>query len=105
VLVKGVRSTDIACRYGGEEFAVLLPETDLQRALERAERLRTQIRETSLSHRGLSLPPPTASFGVSEYPRSGETVDDFLKAADLALYQAKQTGRDRVCAAEPAREA
>ena len=104
VIVKGVRGTDIACRYGGEEFAVLLPETDLERALERAERLRTQIRETSLGHRGLSLPPPTASFGVSEYPRSGETVDDFLKAADLALYQAKQGGRDRVCAAEAVRE-
>src|SRR5262249_52013812 len=101
LIAKGVRVTDIACRYGGEELAVLLPESDLACALGRAELLRKQIRETSLSHRGRTLPPPTASFGVSEYRARGDSVDDFLKAADRALYRAKQGGRDRVCAAEP----
>jgi diguanylate cyclase (GGDEF)-like protein/PAS domain S-box-containing protein len=105
VIARSVRGTDIPCRYGGEELAVLLPESDLGCALERAELLRKQMRETSLSHRGRTLPPPTASFGVSEYPRHGENVDDFLKAADRALYRAKQEGRDRVRAAEPGKDA
>ena len=53
-----------------------------------------------LTHRGQSLPAPTASFGVSVYPRHGANLADFVKAADRALYAAKQAGRDRVCAAE-----
>jgi len=102
VIAKGVRVTDVACRYGGEELAVLLPEANLEYALERAEQLRKRIRETSLTHRGQVLPAPSASFGVSEFPRNGASIDEFLKAADRALYRAKQAGRDQVCAAEPA---
>ncbi len=100
IITKNVRPTDIACRYGGEELAVLLPEANLECALGRAELLRIAFREASLKHRDQVLPAPTASFGVSEYPAHGENIEDFIKAADRALYQAKQAGRDQVCAAE-----
>ncbi len=100
IITKNVRPTDIACRYGGEELAVLLPEADLECAMGRAELLRVALREASLTHRDQVLPAPTASFGVSEYPAHGENLEDFIKASDRALYRAKQGGRDQVCAAE-----
>ena len=99
-LLKNVRPTDIVCRYGGEELAVVLAETDLEHGVERAEKLRLTIRETNLTHRGLTLPAPSASFGVATYPQHGTSAADVLKAADAALYRAKQEGRDRVCSAE-----
>ena len=70
--------------------------------MERAEELRLAIRQTNLTHRGQSLPAPTASFGVATYPQHGANIADFLKAADRALYCAKQAGRDQVCAAQSA---
>ncbi|MBI3374673.1 MAG: diguanylate cyclase [Betaproteobacteria bacterium] len=100
VITTNVRSSDLACRYGGEELAVLLPEANLECAMARAEKLRLAIRELSLTHRGQTLPAPTASFGVAEYPVHGENLPEFLKAADRALYRAKEAGRDQVCAAE-----
>lgn len=99
-IIANIRPSDIACRYGGEELALVLAETDLECARERAEKLRLAIRETNLTHRAQSLPGPTASFGVAAYPMQGGNVADLIKAADLALYRAKQEGRDRVCAAE-----
>jgi diguanylate cyclase (GGDEF)-like protein/PAS domain S-box-containing protein len=100
IVTTNVRPSDIACRYGGEELAVLLPEANLECAADRAEKLRVAFRETSLTHRGQVLPAPTASFGVSEYPADGENLEDFIKAADRALYRAKQAGRDQVCVAD-----
>jgi diguanylate cyclase (GGDEF)-like protein len=97
VVLKNIRPSDLACRYGGEELAVLLPEANLENAAARAEKLRLAIRELSLSHRDQLLPAPTASFGVSEYPAHGASADDFVKAADRALYRAKSLGRDQVC--------
>jgi diguanylate cyclase (GGDEF)-like protein/PAS domain S-box-containing protein len=99
-IAKSIRPSDIACRYGGEELAVVLGETDLELARERAEKLRLGIRETNLTHLGQNLPGPTASFGVAAYPLHGRKAAEILKAADLALYRAKQEGRDRVCVAE-----
>ena len=99
-MTKHIRLSDMACRYGGEELAVVLVDTDLEHAMERAEALRLAIRETNLTHRGQSLPAPTASFGVAVYPQHGTNIADFVKAADRALYAAKETGRDRVCRAE-----
>jgi diguanylate cyclase (GGDEF)-like protein/PAS domain S-box-containing protein len=95
-----IRPSDIACRYGGEELAVVLPETTLDCARERAEHMRRAIRETNLTHAGQTLPGPTASFGVAVYPAHGVKPADLLKAADQALYRAKQEGRDRICVAE-----
>lgn len=99
-VTRNVRPSDIACRYGGEELAVVLAEADLQSAMARAEGLRTAIADAGLVHRGQVLPGLTASFGVAVFPRHGRNVADFVKAADRALYKAKRLGRDRVCAAE-----
>ncbi len=102
-ITKSIRLSDIACRYGGEELAVVLCEANLECALERAEEMRSAIRDTNLTHLGQTLPAPTASFGVAVYPANGTKPGDLLKAADQALYRAKQDGRDRVYAAsEPA---
>jgi diguanylate cyclase (GGDEF)-like protein len=97
VLREGTRGIDLAARIGGEEFAVLLVETRKDGALEVAERLRLGIR-------GLEIPrvePITASFGVAECPGDAQTAIDILKAADVALYEAKTNGRDRVVGTRP----
>ncbi len=101
-ITKNIRPSDIACRYGGEELAVVLCEANLECARERAEKLRLAIRDTNLTHLGQTLPAPTASFGVAVYPANGTKPADLLKAADQALYRAKQEGRDRVCVATEA---
>jgi len=98
-----IRASDIACRYGGEELAVVLSDADIKHACERAEHMRRAIRDIDLNRLGQTLPPPTASFGVAAFPRDGATPAELLKAADRALYRAKQEGRDRVCSTgEPA---
>lgn len=96
-ITRGIRPSDIACRYGGEELAIVLPEVALASACARAEQLRLVIRDTNLVHLGQTLPAPTASFGIAVYPANGTKPADLLKAADHALYRANQEGRDRVC--------
>jgi diguanylate cyclase (GGDEF)-like protein/PAS domain S-box-containing protein len=96
---ENTRASDIACRYGGEELAIVLADADLQNAHERAEHIRGAIRQLSLNRRGQTLPSPTASIGIAAYPGDGTSPADLLKAADRALYRAKQEGRDRVCLA------
>ena len=98
-ITSNIRPSDIACRYGGEELIVVLPEAELECAVERAEKLRTSIRDTNLTHLGQVLPPVSASFGVAMYPANGDKPADLIKAADQALYRAKNEGRDRVCQA------
>jgi diguanylate cyclase (GGDEF)-like protein/PAS domain S-box-containing protein len=98
-ITKSIRPSDIACRYGGEELVVVLAEADLNCASGRAEQLRVTIRETNLIHLGQTLPSPTASFGVAVSPANGTGPAALLKAADQALYRAKEEGRDRVCVA------
>jgi diguanylate cyclase (GGDEF)-like protein len=99
LLPKNLRSSDLACRYGGEELAILMPEASLACAVERAETLREAIRALNLRHREQTLPAPTASFGVAAFPGNGANPADLLKAADQALYRAKHLGRDQVCVA------
>src|SRR5450755_3550243 len=101
-VTKSIRPCDIACRYGGEELAIVLPEASLESARGRVEQLRLAIRDTNLIHLGQRLPAPTASLGVAVYPANGMKPADLLKAADQALYRAKQEGRDRVCVATEA---
>lgn len=101
-VVKSIRPSDIACRYGGEELAVVLCETSLDCGRQRAEELRVAIRDIELNHLGQRLPAPTASLGVAVYPANGTRPADLLKAADEALYRAKREGRDRVCVAASA---
>ncbi len=96
---KSIRPSDIACRYGGEELALVLPDASLDIAVERANHMRLVIQETNLTHLGQTMPAPTASFGIAVYPANGTKPADLLKAADQALYRAKKEGRDRVCVA------
>src|ERR1041384_1568204 len=99
VLREGTRGIDLAARIGGEEFAVLLVETSKEGGLEAAERLRAAIKVMEIP----TARHITASFGVAECPRDAQTAADVLKAADVALYEAKRNGRDRVVATDLAR--
>jgi len=95
-LLHGIRSDDVACRYGGEEFVVVLPECGLEQATSRAEDIGRRIKETS-TRRGDVSDPVTVSIGVAAYDENGaSTVSLLLKLADQAMYQAKHDGRDRV---------
>ena len=102
LLVKSVRSEDFVCRYGGEEFVVVLPTADLRAAEARAERIRTRFRELVVMHQGRSVGAITASIGVAAMPEQGMSEKELLQAADAALYRAKRAGRDRVVVAEVA---
>ena len=98
LLKSQTRGEDIACRYGGEEFLLILPGASMEIALGRAENLRQAIKEMHQHHHGLK--PATLSLGVAVYPNHGDTSLDIIKAADAALYRAKQAGRDRVITAQ-----
>jgi len=99
VLCEGTRGIDLAARIGGEEFAVLLVETSQDVGFEVAERLRMAIKSLEIPRAGRM----TASFGVAECPSDAQTAADILKAADVALYEAKRNGRDQVVAVESLR--
>lgn len=90
------RADDVICRYGGEEFAVILPESSAKDAAERANDLRAAVKKLSLRHKGKTLDRVTLSIGVSAFPDDGSEPADLLKVADDRLYQAKAKGRDRV---------
>lgn len=95
-LPTGLRTSDVVARYGGDEFAVLLPETDRARAVVVAERIRQMVKEQPFSdgHNSVSL---TVSQGIASYPGEGiHAADDLLTAADAALYEAKSRGRDQI---------
>lgn len=101
LLTAHIRGSDIACRYGGEEFVLILPEVPLEVAQQRAEEIREKARLISLTHEGQLLGAITLSAGIAVFPHHGESMSTVLRAADAALYQAKQTGRDRICVAGP----
>ncbi len=94
-----LRAEDIACRYGGEEFTLILPEASMESAAERAERLCRMVRETDVQYRGRTLQRVSISIGLAGYPHHGSTREALLRAADMALYQAKGEGRDRLIVA------
>jgi diguanylate cyclase (GGDEF)-like protein/PAS domain S-box-containing protein len=100
LLLDHVRGEDIACRYGGDEFILILPDASLQVTLERAEQIVKLARWSYLQLEGQNLSAVTLSVGVALFPEHGRTSDAILKAADAALYQAKHAGRNRVVAAD-----
>lgn len=96
-----VRKGDIPCRYGGEEFVIVLPEADLDITFARAEALRQAVSELQVTHDGQALGPVTISIGVACYPRHGSNCRSVLKVADQALYAGKNAGRNRVMRPTP----
>lgn len=98
VLRENVRDFDLPVRYGGEEFAVLLPEADLVGGEQLARRLQTALLRLRLPEIGRDRPPVTASFGVAAFPQAS-SAEEILSAADGALYRAKAAGKNRVACA------
>jgi diguanylate cyclase (GGDEF)-like protein len=96
LLKSQTRGNDIPCRYGGEEFLIILPKIPLDECEKRAEKFREEVKALDVRHEGKSLPGIAFSVGVSGYPDHGDNIDDLLKVADAALYGAKAAGRDRV---------
>ena len=90
------RGDDIVCRYGGEEFTVILPEASPESCYQRAEQLRDAARQAVAQIHGQALDRVTLSIGIASFPEDGSSGEALLRAADSALYRAKQEGRDRV---------
>lgn len=95
-----VRGEDIASRYGGEEFIVVLPETSPEETMQRAEQIRQDVKNLKLSEQFPKSEGVTLSLGVAVFPQHGTSVEELLKSVDVALYQAKRDGRDRVAVAK-----
>jgi diguanylate cyclase (GGDEF)-like protein len=95
-----MRETNLASRYGGEEFIVILPDTDVQSSTQVAERIRKTVMMMVVpSNAEKPLPQLTVSMGVAAYPLHGQTLEEVIKASDKALYESKRRGRNRVTAA------
>ena len=95
-LTKNTRGQDIACRYGGEEFAAVLSDATLAGALQRADILREEVKQLKVHYGGQLLGMVSISMGLALFPDHGATIAEVLRAADQALYSAKREGRDRV---------
>lgn len=105
-LLRGeLRGSDTACRYGGEEFAIFLPDASLEVARQRAQHLCERVRSLRVSTGTKQLGAITISVGVAAFPGNGSDRDALFVAADRALYRAKREGRNRVVGAgDPALE-
>lgn len=101
VFFKEVRDTDVLARYGGEEFALILPHTSKLEAANLAERIRQRVETTQILSDGRAIDCVTLSIGLATLPRDARDEDSLVSAADHALYRAKESGRNRLCAYEP----
>jgi diguanylate cyclase (GGDEF)-like protein len=100
LLLQGFRrGEDVPCRYGGEEFVVIMPASEAGAAARRLEPLRETLAATAPHREGRALPPVTASIGVTGLPGQAATAAAMLEAADRAMYRAKRSGRNRICLA------
>jgi diguanylate cyclase (GGDEF)-like protein/PAS domain S-box-containing protein len=99
LLKESVRGSDVACRYGGEEMTLVLPESSLGETQARAEEIRVALSQLQVSQNGRLLDSLTASFGVACFPQHGAMGSALVQAADAALYRAKAAGRNRVVVA------
>lgn len=95
-LQNSIRKEDVACRYGGEEFTLILPGASLEVTKKRAEMLQQEIQKLQINYHGTILKNISLSQGVAVYPDHGQTGEDVLKAADNALFRAKRAGRRQV---------
>lgn len=98
IFMQHTRQSDVVCRFGGDEFALILPQTSARSAANAAEKLRQTI--SSWDFPGVPR-PVTVSTGIAEFPAAGDSRDDLMKAADSALYDAKQQGRNRIVLHSP----
>ena len=96
LMIRFRRGTDIICRYGGEEFIIIISGIDLKKAAERLEQLRGAIAEINLTYNGAHLPNITISVGISIFPEHGDSMTNLIKASDDALFQAKRGGRNKI---------
>lgn len=90
-----IRQYDIVCRYGGEEFVLMMPEISVDGSMKRAESLQAKTKQLRVQYKEKILEPVTISLGVAVFPEHGSTGEEVLKSADDALYTAKREGRDR----------
>lgn len=95
-LQKHTRRQGVACRYGGEEFTLILPDAPPDATTQRAEDLRLAVKHVLVMHHDRLLGPLSFSLGVASFPYDGLTPTEILKATDEALFSAKSEGRDRV---------
>lgn len=95
-ILVGLRADDIACRYGGEELAIALPNTGSRQAIEIANRLREKIQNARIEYNSATMTAVTVSIGVATFPEHGDDCDDIRKKSDTALYRAKHAGRNIV---------
>lgn len=100
VIQKHIRIVDHAARYGGDEFVIILPETNKVEAFQIAERIRAAVQENKFLERDKISVRFTASLGVATYPGDAQTKDDLIKMADNAMYNAKKDTKNKVIAAE-----
>ena len=94
------RGEDIACRQGGEEFVLIMPEMELSVAVRRAQDFMAGMSSISIVHEGRTLPPLTTSVGLAVFPLHGRRPDELLARADQALYEAKNRGRNQIVVAQ-----
>jgi len=90
------RADDVVCRFGGEEFAIILPESTAQEAAKRSEALRDAVKQLRVPYEGRILDGITLSMGIAAFPEHASNEEDLLRLADSALYQSKSKGRDRI---------
>ena len=91
-LLSNIRQYDVACRYGGEELTIVMPDASAKDAMIRAEKIRQGIKNLQLKHEGQKLKPVTVSMGISCFPEDGRDPEDLILIADKALYSAKKGG-------------
>jgi diguanylate cyclase (GGDEF)-like protein len=91
ILKENSRSSDIVCRYGGEEMAIILPEQDMNQGITTAEKLRKKLESEAYEIEGVNI---TASFGVGSTGVETKTIEELIKKSDEALYLAKKSGRN-----------
>lgn len=101
VINANIRASDLACRFGGEEMALILLECDMPPAIVRAEAIRHAIATLTLRHSGRMLGPVTAPFGIATFPQQTGGSAELIQAADKALYQAKNGGAIVSCHNRP----
>jgi diguanylate cyclase (GGDEF)-like protein len=105
LLREKLRKSDISCRFGGEEFVLVLPGSTLADAYTRVDQIRLLVKDLQPRHNDQILGRLTLSAGIAASPDHGSSTEELLEAADAALYAAKRAGRDRVVAYKPEAEA